>query len=150
MHGFRKWFVSATRQAIIWTNTALLLTGPLGIMFREICIKIQQFSYNKRYLILSAKRQPFYHDLRMANHTALPSRWVQCRFCYHFFGVVFLAKIDSHINGLSGDQKTIHLMKNHLNSVPMRLWVASCLVQPFRGADDGVCIYTCPLIESMP
>ena len=32
------------RQAIIWTNAGILLTGPLGINFSEIVIEIQTFS----------------------------------------------------------------------------------------------------------
>ena len=35
------------RQAIIWTNAGLLLTGPLGIYLSETWIKIQQFSLRK-------------------------------------------------------------------------------------------------------
>ena len=36
------------RQAIIWTNTGILLIGPLGTNFNEIVIKIQTFSLNYR------------------------------------------------------------------------------------------------------
>ena len=32
------------RQAIIWTNAGILLTGPLGTNFSEIVIEIQTFS----------------------------------------------------------------------------------------------------------
>ena len=35
------------RQAIIWTNTGILLIGPLGTNFSEISIGIQTFSFNK-------------------------------------------------------------------------------------------------------
>ena len=31
------------RQAIIWTNAGILLTGPLGIFFDEMLIQIQTF-----------------------------------------------------------------------------------------------------------
>ena len=44
------------RQAIIWTNTGILLIGPLGTNFSEILIEIQTFSLKKIPLkMLSAK-----------------------------------------------------------------------------------------------
>ena len=48
------------RQAIIWTNAALLLSGPLGTNFSEILIEILAFSLKKmRLKVSSAKRRPF-------------------------------------------------------------------------------------------
>ena len=48
------------RQSIIWTNTVLLLIGPLGTNFSENWIKIQKLSVTKRHLgISSAKWRPF-------------------------------------------------------------------------------------------
>ena len=48
------------RQVIIWTNTGLLLIGPLGTNFSEIVIKILTFSFKKmRLKVSSAKRRPF-------------------------------------------------------------------------------------------
>ena len=48
------------RQAIIWTNTGLLLIGPLGTNFSEILIEILTFSFKKMLLkVSSAKRRPF-------------------------------------------------------------------------------------------
>ena len=38
------------RQAIIWTNARILLTGPLGTNFSEILIEIQSFSSKKMRL----------------------------------------------------------------------------------------------------
>ena len=38
------------RQAIIWTNAGILLTGPLGTNFNEILIEIQIFSFKKMHL----------------------------------------------------------------------------------------------------
>ena len=44
------------RQAIIWTNAGILVTGPLGTNFSEILIEIQTFSLKKiRLKMLSAK-----------------------------------------------------------------------------------------------
>ena len=48
------------RQAIIWTNTGILLIGPLGTNFNEISIGIQTFSFKKMHLKMSsAKWRPF-------------------------------------------------------------------------------------------
>ena len=47
-------------QAIIWTNTGILLIGPLGTNFSEILIEIQTFSFKKMYLKMSSgKWWPF-------------------------------------------------------------------------------------------
>ena len=37
------------RQAIIWTNTVMLLTGPLGTIFDEILIEIHKFPLKKAF-----------------------------------------------------------------------------------------------------
>ena len=48
------------RQAIIWTNAGLLLTGSLGTKFSEILIEIHTFLFKKIYLkMLSAKWRQF-------------------------------------------------------------------------------------------
>ena len=48
------------RQAIIWTNAGLLLTGPLGTNVSEILTWIQTFSFKKMHSnISSAKWCPF-------------------------------------------------------------------------------------------
>ena len=48
------------RQAIIWTNAAMLLIGPLGTNFSEILIEILTFSFKKMCLkVSSAKWRPF-------------------------------------------------------------------------------------------
>ena len=48
------------RQAIIWTNAGILLTGPLGTSFSEILVEILTFSFKKMRLKVSfAKRRPF-------------------------------------------------------------------------------------------
>ena len=47
-------------QAIIWTNAAILLIGPLGTKFNEILIEIQTFSFKKMHLKMSSgKWRPF-------------------------------------------------------------------------------------------
>ena len=48
------------RQAIIGTNTGILLIGPLGTYFREILIEIHTFSFTKMHLKMSSgKWRPF-------------------------------------------------------------------------------------------
>ena len=48
------------RQAIIWTNAGILLTGTLGTNFIEILIEILTFSFKKmRLKVSSAKWRPF-------------------------------------------------------------------------------------------
>ena len=47
-------------QAIIWTNTGILLIWPLGTNFNEILIGNQTFSFKKKHLKKSsAKWRPF-------------------------------------------------------------------------------------------
>ena len=56
------------RQAIIWTNTGILLIGPLGTNFGEILIGIHKFSFKKKHLkMLSPKWQPFCLGLNVLN-----------------------------------------------------------------------------------
>ena len=56
------------RQAIIWTNSGLLLIGPLGTNFIEILIEILTFSFKKmRLKVSSAKRRPFCLGLNVLN-----------------------------------------------------------------------------------
>ena len=56
----------ARRQAIIWTNAEILLTGPLGRNLSEILIKIYTFSFKKMLLkMLYGKWQPFYLGLNV-------------------------------------------------------------------------------------
>ena len=51
----------ARRQAIIWTNAAILLIRPLETNFREILIEIYIFSFRKMHLKMSsAKWRPFF------------------------------------------------------------------------------------------
>ena len=47
-------------QAIIWTNTGILLIGPLGTNFSEILVEIHAFSFKKMHLKMSSgKWRPF-------------------------------------------------------------------------------------------
>ena len=44
------------RQAIIWTNTGVLLIGPLGTNFSEILIEILTFLFKKMHLKVSSAK----------------------------------------------------------------------------------------------
>ena len=61
---------SGRRQAIIWTNTGILLIGPLGTNFSEILIEIYTFSFNKMHLKMSSgKWRPFCLGLNVSTAT---------------------------------------------------------------------------------
>ena len=48
------------RQAIIWTNGAIMLIWPLGTNFNKISIEINSFSFKKMHLKMSSgKWRPF-------------------------------------------------------------------------------------------
>ena len=54
------------RQAIIWTNTGMLLIRTLGTNFSEILSEIHIFSFKKMHLKMSsAKWRPFCHGLNV-------------------------------------------------------------------------------------
>ena len=68
------------RQAIIWTNTGILLIGPLGTNVSEILIEIQTFSLKKiRLKMSSAKGRLFSLGLNELNIWSFPvlmvSKW---------------------------------------------------------------------------
>ena len=66
------------RQAIIWTNAGILLTGPLGTNVSEILIEILTFLFKKMRLnTSSAKWRPFCLGLNVLNPR--PSLWLRCR-----------------------------------------------------------------------
>ena len=57
------------RQAIIWTNDGILITGSLGTNFSEISIGIQTFPFKKMHLKMSsAKWRPFCLGLNVLNY----------------------------------------------------------------------------------
>ena len=49
-------FSLVRHQAIIWTNTGILLIGPLRTNFSEIWIKIQHFSVKQMHLKMSSAK----------------------------------------------------------------------------------------------
>ena len=59
------------RQAIIWTNVAILSIGPQGTYFSEILFKIQKFSFKEMHLKMSsAKWRPFCFGLNCVNESS--------------------------------------------------------------------------------
>ena len=57
------------RQVIIWTNTGMLLIGPLGTNFSEILIEIHTISFKKIHLkISSGWRWPFCLGLNVLSY----------------------------------------------------------------------------------
>ena len=60
------------RQAIIWTNTGILLIEPSGTNFNEILIEIHTFSFKKMHLKLSfGKCQPSCLGLNVLRYIGL-------------------------------------------------------------------------------
>ena len=60
-------------QAIIWTNAAMLLIGPLGINFSEILSEVEIISFKKMHLKMSSAK---WHLFRLSlNDLTLPV-WV--------------------------------------------------------------------------
>ena len=60
------------RQAIIWTNSGILLIGPLGINLSEILNKIYTFSFKKMHLKMwSEKWRPFCLSLNVVKQLGL-------------------------------------------------------------------------------
>ena len=88
------------RQAIIWTNSGILLIRPLGTNFIEILIGIQTFSFKK---ISSAKWRSFCLGLNVLKQDL--SSWFSC-------GLIPVALIIHSMNVLSNVLKinfTYHL-----------------------------------------
>ena len=57
------------RQAIIWTNTEILLIGPMGTNFSEFLIKIYTFSFRKMHFQMSSGQwRPFCLGLNVLNY----------------------------------------------------------------------------------
>ena len=86
------------RQAIIWTNTGILLIKPFGTNFSEILIEIHTFSFKKMHLkLLSAKWRPFCLGLNVL------SRAYQVGFSY-------LHNVISYIDNTASLFWNIHLL----------------------------------------
>ena len=70
------------RQAIIWTNAGILLTGPLGTTFSGILIGIQTFSFKKMDLKMSsAKWRPFGLGLNVLRHCDMVTLYAMIDLC---------------------------------------------------------------------
>ena len=88
------------RQAIIWTNTGILLIGPLGTNFNEILIEIQIFSFKKTHLKMSSgKRRPFCLSLNVITQQD-PVSSLYCGYSLGLLRLV-LAKLYSEVGGMS-------------------------------------------------
>ena len=76
------------RQAIIWTNAAILLIGPLGTNFSEISIKIHILSFKKMHLKMSSgKWRPFCLGLNVLTHLFLVSHKYISELGQHWFRI---------------------------------------------------------------
>ena len=120
------------RQAIIWTNAGILLTGPLGTNFSEILSEIHTVSIKKiRLKTSSAKWRPFCLCLNVLNSSKGLSRF-HISHLYSVSGdytsVSFFVVYDSYLVSLSWfnylydmSQKTLKLVNDfwqtHLKKV---------------------------------
>ena len=78
------------RQAIIWTNVAILLIGPLGTNFSEILIGIQTFSFTKMsFKVLSAKWRPFCLGLNVLHGCIRYERIREVRASKSYFWLIY-------------------------------------------------------------
>ena len=94
------------RQAIIWTNSWILLIGPLGTNLSEILIKIQTFSFKKiRLKMSSAKCCPFRLGLNVIKgvyHDSHPS----CCFAYTVEYISILETYRGRVTHITMRQQT--------------------------------------------
>ena len=83
------------RQAIIWTNAGILLTGALRTNISEILIKIYTFSLKKMHLKMSSgKRRPSCFCLNVLKLACLA---IICPpFCLNTINTTTLSEINSH------------------------------------------------------
>ena len=64
------------RQAIIWINAGILLTGPLATNFNGILIKIYTLSFSEMHLLMSpAKWRPFCVGLSALIYSYIHIHW---------------------------------------------------------------------------
>ena len=81
------------RQAIIWTNTGILLIRPLGTNFNEMLIEIHTFSFKKMHLKMSsAKWRLFCLGLNELMH--IMTSWRRFRYCEYFMTGIRRAPVD--------------------------------------------------------
>ena len=112
------------RQAIIWTNAGIFLSGPWGTNFSEILIGIQTFSFKKMHFKMpSAKWQPFclgFNELTQPN----PSKGViypMCQFrCPSIFRQkLFIAAWFDISNNVKRTQETCNSIQKYGNNQNM-------------------------------
>ena len=90
------------RQAIIWTNARILLTGPLGTNFSEILIEILIFSFKKmRLKVSSAKWRPFCLGLNVLTHAGPVVPYTEIDLGQHYLRSRFAAWSPIYWHGLA-------------------------------------------------
>ena len=103
------------RQAIIWTNAALLSIGPLRTYFSENLIKIQQFSLKKLHVKMSsAKWRPSCLGLNVLKNMVMQDHAPQCNkacFAVWFWSsecwIWYLGSSDSWYRKISNISRTL-------------------------------------------
>ena len=75
------------RQAIIWNNTGILLSEPIGTNFNEISIDIDTFSFKEMHLKNSSEilsRPQCVNDISGNNTYRILFRFRHCSYCKGF------------------------------------------------------------------
>ena len=94
------------RQAITWTNAHFLSIGPFGTNFREIRIKIPNFSFKEMYLKMSStKWWPF-----SPGENESKFRFTSSLVRHNFYNASLLQIILKEENNLNISQSTLCLM----------------------------------------
>ena len=89
------------RQAIISTNSGILLFGPLGINFSEILIEIHIFSL-KKMKMLFAKWRPFFFVSTCFSKKVHDKRRKKCNLnIYAFHNTACISKSKVYIHTIS-------------------------------------------------
>ena len=104
------------REAIISTNAGILLFGPLGTIFSEILIGIQNFSFKMHLKMSSAKWLPFCLGLNVLRKLYIPKR-LTVGYIDRIIEAVIIQYYHKHYIFLHGyDQAKISALFKHVNS----------------------------------
>ena len=105
------------RQAIMWTNTGILLFVPLGTNFGEILIEIQTFSLKKIRLKMSSAKCSFRLGLDVS--LSVPVPYVYRPYCYNHCASRWPSTLPSA--GTVSFEKSVMFSSNGLNYAWFRI-----------------------------
>ena len=107
---------------IVWTSAGLLPIGLLGTTFSEILIKLQNFSFTRINLTISAaKRRPFSRG-RWVNFILIPMHPTPAEWGFSGKGILFVLwniSMTSYLNYLNNFSSIIH--ENDINLITKQI-----------------------------